>query len=232
MDVRVIIAAAGGGTRFGQTIPKQFVQLGGESILKHTIRRFECCGFVEEIAVVLPPGFVLEEDIGYAKVKNHIVGKKTRAESVYEGLKKISHRSFTSETVVLVHDGVRPFVSEKIIENVILEAMHRGAAIAATKVIDTIKQVDVWGFVSATVNRENLWRAATPQGFRMGILLDSFKKAEAHGYLEAATDEAFIVEKAGFPVFIVEGNPENIKITTQSDMAIAEEFLKKEGQHK
>ena len=228
MDVRVIITAAGDGTRFGRPVPKQFVQLGGESILSHTVRCFEICDFVEEITVVLPPGFAINS----SKIKHYAFGKKTRAESVNEGLKKMCQGEFSRETVVLVHDGVRPFVSSEVIKNVALMAKRHGTAIAATKMTDTIKKVYSDGFVSKTVSRENLWRAATPQGFKMGILLDSFKMACERGYLESATDESYLVEKAGYPVFIVEGNPENIKITTPADMLVAEALLKKRGKHK
>ena len=232
MEAVVIVTAAGGGLRFGQKVPKQFAKLDGESILRHTVRRFENCDIVKEIAVVLPSDFFLAADLDFPKVKHFVAGKKTRAESVYEGLSRLNERELPSRTVVLVHDGVRPFASEEVIKNVAMEAWARGAAIAATKITDTIKQVDALGFVSATVSRENLWRAATPQGFRMGILLSSYERAQEHGYIESATDEAFLVEKAGFPVYIVEGNPENIKITTPADMTIAEEIHRKEGRHK
>ena len=227
MSVRVIIAAAGSGTRFGHEVPKQFLELGGKSILWHTVGCFESCDIVEEIAIVVPSSFASISDMGFSKVKHVVAGKNTRAESVYEGLKRISLTGISNETVVLVHDGVRPFVSLEAIENVAQEAKRHGAAIAATKVTDTIKQVDSDGFIGSTISRENLWRAATPQGFRMGILHDSFNKAAKHGYLELATDEAYLAENAGFPVFIVEGNPENIKITNPADMVIAKEWIRK-----
>lgn len=229
MDVRVIITAAGSGSRFGQDVPKQFVRLGDESVLGHTIRRFVDCDFVEEIALVLPPDFISAADLMFPKVKYYVEGKKTRAESVYEGFLRICGKLFSSETVVLVHDGVRPFVSWDTIKNVALSALRHGAAIAATKITDTIKKVDAEGFVSATLSRENLWRAATPQGFRMDVMLDSYKNAIAQGYLESATDEAFLAEKAGYPVCIIEGNPENIKITTLIDLVFAEAILKTKG---
>ena len=225
----VIVTAAGYGARFGQAVPKQFMPLGDASVLWHTIRCFEDCGFIDDITVVLPPDFIAGINLGFAKIKHLVKGKKTRAKSVYEGLKKILRSDSLSETVVLVHDGVRPFVSAETIKNVAIEAKSRGAAIAATKVTDTIKEVDTGGFINVTLNREHLWKAATPQGFRMDILLESYKKAMEHGYLEAATDEAFLAEKAGHPVYIVEGNPENIKITTPTDMVVAEALLGMEG---
>ena len=229
MDVRVIITAAGAGTRFGQEVPKQFVRLGCESVLGHTIRCFRQCKFITEIAIVLPPDFISAKDFGFPKIKYVVKGKKTRAESVYEGLMKISLRGFSSETVVLVHDGVRPLITEQVIQKVAIEAGVHGAAIAATKVTDTIKEVDARGFICSTLSREHLWKAATPQGFRMDVLLKSYKKALNEGYLEFATDEAYLAEKAGYPVFIVEGNPENIKITTPTDLAIAEALLVSEA---
>ena len=229
MDVRVIIAAAGTGTRFGQEVPKQFMRLSGESVLGHTIRCFMDCSYIEEIAVVLPPDFISMIETSFPKIRHIVKGKKTRAESVYEGLRKISLRDFSDETVVLVHDGVRPFVTEQVIQKVAVEAGIHGAAIAATKVTDTIKEVDAEGFIRATKSREHLWKAATPQGFQMDVLLKSYKKARLGGYLETATDEAFLAEKAGYPVFIVEGNPENIKITTPVDLAFAEALVNTKG---
>ena len=229
MDVRVIVAAGGSGTRFGQAVPKQFAKLGTESILEHTVRRFEKCSFVKEIIIVLPPDFVSINDLSCSKVKHFVTGKNTRAESVYEGFLKISRGVWSSETIALVHDGVRPFVCEETIENVAAKALEHGTAIAAARVTDTIKKMDSKGFVCETVNRELLWKAATPQGFRMDILLEAYKRAIEQGYLPSATDEAFLVEKAGFPVYIIEGNPENIKITTSADLAFAESLLKGQG---
>ena len=240
MDVRVIIAAGGSGVRFGQALPKQFAKLGSKSILEHTLSRFECCSFVKEIAVVLPaeysslsvspsgcrPQQTDLENVSFSKVKHFAAGKNTRAESVYEGFLKISRGVQSCETVVLVHDGVRPFVCEETIENVAAKALEHGAAIAAARVTDTIKKMDSKGFVSETVNRELLWKAATPQGFRMDVLLESYRRAHEQGYLPSATDEAFLAEKAGFPVYIIEGNPENIKITTSADLVFAESLLK------
>ena len=226
MDVRVIITAAGSGSRFGQGLPKQFSLLGTESILKHTVRNFENCDFVSEVVIVLPPDHPSVKDISFPKVKHLAAGKKTRAESVYEGLKVICQSDYSNETVVLVHDGVRPFVSKPVIEEVAAGALDHGAAIAAVKMTDTIKKVDSDGFISATIDREHLWKAATPQGFRIDILVESYKRAIELGYLESATDEAFLAEKAGFPVYVVEGNPENIKITTQADKLVAETMLR------
>ena len=225
MDLRVIITAAGSGTRFGQTLPKQFSLIGTESILKRTIRCFEDSSLVSEVTVVLPPGYTSVKDISLSKVRHFVAGKKTRAESVYEGLKKCQG-NFSNETVVLVHDGVRPFVSAEVIKVVAEQAFKRGAAIAAVKVTDTIKKIDPDGYISATIDRKFLWKAATPQGFRINILVESYKRAMEMGYLESATDEAFLAEKAGFPVYVVEGNPENIKITTQADKLVAEAMLR------
>ena len=225
MDVRVVITAAGSGIRFGKSLPKQFMPLGGEPVLNHTIRCFTNCDFVNEIAVVLPQEFL--KDFYFTKVDYFVAGKKTRAESVYEGLKKISRGSSTDETVVLVHDGVRPFVSVETIKDVAQKALAFGAAIAAAKVTNTIKKADNQGYITETISRENLWMAATPQGFKLSKLLDMFRDAKKLGYLESATDEAYLAEKAGYPVFLVKSNPENIKITNPADLLIAEGILSK-----
>ena len=259
MDVRVIITAGGSGSRFCKALPKQFAKLGTDSILEHTVRCFEICDHVKEITVVLPPDFMLTnericyvgarlaspahhdtksagqaslvptENVSFSKLRHVVSGKNTRAKSVYEGLLSLSQGSYFGETIVLVHDGVRPFVSDETIKNVAEMAFVHGAAIAATKVTDTIKKVDAEGYVSETISRDSLWRASTPQGFRIGILLESYKKAIEEGFMSDATDEAFLAEKAGYPVYVVEGNHENIKITTPADKLMAETILRMRG---
>ena len=227
MDIRVVITAAGSGSRFGGNLPKQFMKLGTKSILECTIDLFISCKIFSEIIVVLPCDYVFAKD-----AVRVVSGKKTRAESVYEGLKVVSLRPFSDETIVLVHDGVRPFASKKLINDVVMNASKHGAAIAATRVTDTIKNTHDDLFIRETICRRNLFKAATPQGFRIGVLLESFKKAEELGYLQYATDEAYLAEKCGYPVYIVEGNPENIKITTQTDMVYAKILLDLEEEHK
>ena len=221
MDVKVIVAAAGSGERFGHGHLKQFALLGSKQVLFHAIETFESCSFVTEIAVVVAkPHIPIVESYGFTKVHHIVAGKDTRAGSVYEALKKFD------TGIVLVHDGVRPLVKKELVRNVAHAAFTHGAAIAATKVSDTIKKADERGFVLKTEERENLWRAATPQGFKTELLHLAYKAAIVGGYMESATDEAFLVEKLGKPVFLVKGHEDNIKITHPHDLAMAELLVK------
>ena len=220
MDVKVIVTAGGLGSRFGGDFPKQFMALGSKPVLYHAIKTFESCSFVTEIAAVVPEEYAITvKDYGFAKVFYIVAGKNTRAMSVYEAL-----RHFDTG-IVLVHDGVRPLVRKELVRNVAHAAFTHGAAIAAAKVTDTIKKADEQGFVNTTVERENLWRAATPQGFKAELLHEAYQKAIEGGYMENATDEAFLVEKLGKPVFLVKGHEDNIKITHPHDLRIAEMLL-------
>jgi len=136
--------------------------------------------------------------------------------------------SASADDIVLVHDAVRPFVSEEIIEQVIQGAQKYGAAIAAMPAVDTVKQVDrtaEGAVITATIPRERVVMAQTPQGFRYGVLKKAFDEASADGFL--GTDEASLIERAGGEVAVVMGSPRNIKITTPADMELAEFFLKR-----
>ena len=220
MDVKVIVTAGGTGVRFGGYLPKQFMLLGTKPVLYHAIKTFESCSFVTEIAVVVPPAHMeTVMGFGFLKVNHYVPGKETRAGSVYEALQRFS------SGIVLIHDGVRPIVKKELVRNVAHAAFTHGAAIAATRVTDTIKKSDEQGFVSATVERQDLWRASTPQGFKTELLHDAFRMAIEGGYMEGATDEAFLVEKLGKPVFLVKGPGDNIKITYPQDLKIAEALL-------
>jgi 2-C-methyl-D-erythritol 4-phosphate cytidylyltransferase len=154
-----------------------------------------------------------------------VAGGEHRQQSVANALGAISA---TANDIVLVHDAVRPFVSEEIIDEVIEAARKYGAAIAGTPAVDTVKQVDRTAdgaLVTATIPRERVVMAQTPQGFRYGVLKKAFDEASADGFL--GTDEASLIERAGGDVAVVMGSPRNIKITTPWDLELAEFFLKK-----
>jgi len=146
-----------------------------------------------------------------------IAGGKSRAESVYAALQAIS--PYTE--IVLIHDGIRPFVTPETIRAVAQAAATHGAAIAATPVTDTIKQADAHGKIIATPDRAALWQAQTPQGFAYEIITRAYATAYADGMLATATDDAFLAERLGISVHIVPSPPTNIKITTQMDLKIA-----------
>ena len=242
MKVIVIIPAAGLGTRMApassakgkKTTPsKQFTELGGTPILVHTLRKFAANPSVSEIWVALRKNEVggfrsrLESEFKDLQQKNvqFVEGGEHRPHSVANALAAVSA---AGEDVVLVHDAVRPFVTPEMIEDVIRAAQKYGAAITGLPAVDTVKQVDrtaEGAVVTATLPRERVVMAQTPQGFRFDVLKKAFDEATADGFL--GTDEASLVERSGHQVAVVMGSPRNMKITTPADMELAEFFLKR-----
>jgi 2-C-methyl-D-erythritol 4-phosphate cytidylyltransferase len=219
-----IIAAAGAGTRMASDRPKQFLLLAGTPVIFHTLKVFEQCDSIDEVIVVLPAeesaGFLsLAGKFGVRKLARVVPGGATRSDSVKRGLMAI--RSATAE-IVVVHDGVRPFVTVVEIYATIAAAKSDGAAILVAPVTDTIKQVDYRAIVK-TLDRGTLRRALTPQCFRYELLREAYQKADVND--PSLTDESALVEQLGTRVSIVEGSARNIKITTAEDLAIAEAIL-------
>lgn len=225
MNVAIIVAA-GRGERAGAGRAKQFREVSGIPIIIHTLSRFELCESVAETLVVSPADSV-EETLALVrryrlkKTVAVVAGGTTRAESVERGLRAVG----SDVEVVAVHDGVRPFVTPAEIDSVVREAEKSGAAILAAPVIETIKEVER-GLVARTPERARLWRAQTPQCFRLDILLRAYEQASRSG-LEA-TDDSSLVERSGVAVSVIEGGPHNIKITTALDFAFAEILMKDE----
>ena len=239
MKVIVIIPAAGLGTRMASassakskkpSASKQFTELGGTPILVHTLRKFSASPQVNEIYVALRANEIdgfrqrLEKDDVLAKKVHLVEGGEHRQNSVANALAAISA---LKDDVVLVHDAVRPFVTVEIIHEVIEAARKYGAAIAGMPAVDTVKQVDrtsEGALITATIPREKVVMAQTPQGFRFDVIKKAFDEAAADSFL--GTDEASLVERSGHDVAVVMGSPRNIKITTPSDMELAEFYLK------
>lgn len=219
-----IIVAAGSGTRFGAEKPKQFIEILGQPLVIYTLQKFESCPAIDEIILVLPAeelesfGQIVPK-YNLTKLKQIVSGGKTRAESVWNGLDAVDEKS---ANIIAVHDGARPLVSIEAITNTIEKAEETGAACLVAAVTDTIKEVS-GGKIVQTIDRTKLRRALTPQCFRYEILKRAFTENEVG---EIVTDECFLVEKLGVEVSIVEGNAQNIKITTPADFAIVENFLK------
>lgn len=240
MKVVVIIPAAGLGTRMApvpsgksKAAPsKQFTELGGTPILIHTLRKFAANPEVNEIWVALRANEIsgfrsrLEKeakDILQKKVE-FVEGGEHRQHSVANAIAAVNA---ASQDVVLVHDAVRPFVTEEIIREVVQAAAKYGAAIAGMPAVDTVKQVERTSdgaLIKTTIPREKVVMAQTPQGFRYDVLKKAFDEAAADGFL--GTDEASLVERSGHEVAVVMGSPKNIKITTPGDMELAEFYLK------
>lgn len=220
--VAAIIPAAGSGSRMGSTTPKQFLQFGGREIVAYTLDIFETCAAIDEVWLVVPAAHrafcqqAIVARYGFRKVRDVVAGGVTRQESVWRGLQRVTA---TSE-LIMVHDGVRPFVPQDVLCATLGQAARHGAAITAVPVKDTLKRVSSDGDVETTVPREHLWRIQTPQAFRHTLLQDAFRHAWRHGV--QATDEAGLVEALGHPVKIVPGVEHNVKVTTPDDLFLCE----------
>ena len=223
--VVAVVPAAGRGARMGGNIPKQFLSLGDIPILAYALRTLESVQSITDIIVVIPQADqdYCREDIiercGIRKVTDIVSGGPRRQDSVRNGLMAITE----TPALVVVHDGVRPFVSKKIVTNAVHVAMESGAALVAIPMKDTVKRVNQQGYVEGTLNREELWLAQTPQVFRYSWLMEAHQLAEAKN-LEV-TDDAGMIEQLGYPISIVEGSAHNIKITRPEDLALGEAIL-------
>lgn len=218
MRVSAIIAAGGRGTRLGADRPKQFLELGGRSLLDLSIAALATSGRVDEIVVAVPPEHLDEmraRPADAARPVSYVAGGRRRQDSVANALARVAADS----EIVVVHDAARPFVTADVIERTIEAAAAYGAAIAAIPVRDTVKQagaalVDGSPVIRGTLPREEIFLAQTPQAFRREVLEGVFREA---GALDA-TDEAMLAERAGVRVHLVAGDPGNIKVTTADDL--------------
>jgi 2-C-methyl-D-erythritol 4-phosphate cytidylyltransferase len=218
-----IIVAAGTGSRLNSEIPKQFIEVAGKPVIVHTLERFDACPAVDEIVLVLgadaAESFTEElRNYGVRKPIRIAIGGASRAESVLNGL----NAAVRSTEIVAVHDGARPLVTVDEITRAIERAQQTGAACLVAPVTDTIKEIR-GGSIYATLDREKLRRALTPQCFRFELLKRAF---EAGPVDSSVTDECYLVEKLGVEIAIVEGSSRNIKITHPEDLAFAEMFLR------
>jgi 2-C-methyl-D-erythritol 4-phosphate cytidylyltransferase len=228
--VTAVIPAAGSGIRMGLEEAKQYLELGGKPLLAHTLRTFQASHLVDEIIIVVP-----EKDVDYclqqivqryqlSKVHRVISGGERRQDSVRNGIEAVADNC----RWVLVHDGVRPFVSIELIEKVVKAARRFRAVITGLPVNETIKQAGSKGNVLRTIERRDLWLMQTPQIFRREDIHLAHQEALRRGWTEA-TDDAFLVEKMGISVKIIEGEERNIKITTPHDLQVARFLLSTES---
>jgi 2-C-methyl-D-erythritol 4-phosphate cytidylyltransferase len=225
--VTALIPAAGMGRRMGNAVAKQFLLLGGKPMLAHTLLAFQRASGVDEIIPVLSEEDMesclrdVIEQYHITKVKTLVVGGKERQDSVANGLKKLEKDA----SIVLVHDGVRPFVTQEMIQESI-ELAKKGECVAVgVPLKDTIKEVDDKRIVRNTLERSRLWAIQTPQTFPVKILKRAYEESyrnKTHG-----TDDATLVERTGGKVRVIMGSYENIKITTPEDLLLAEEILKR-----
>ena len=221
-----IIVAAGVGKRMGASIPKQFLELMGKPILSYTLRSFESSEDIDEIIIVTNEDnipYVRDEiALPYKKVKQVIAGGSERQYSVFNGLQAVSKNA----GIVLIHDGVRPFVSRDSIKSIIEETKKHGCCVLGMPVKDTIKICTEDGFVETTPQRSLLWQAQTPQAFKYDIIMNAHTKAKEDGFL--GTDDSMLTERLGYKTKMVAGSYENIKITTPEDLDIGLKILEKQ----
>ncbi len=231
--IAAIVPAAGLGTRMGADVPKQFLELDGAPLVIFTLRRLAACEAItdfyiatraEEVAALAER--VAKEDLG--RPIRVVRGGATRQESVGCALAEVSPET----EIVLVHDAVRPFITREQVERVIAEARVRGAAILGMPAIDTVKEVkraclpeDV-ALITATIPRERIVLAQTPQAFQHAVLKEAFARAQQDGV--TASDEAALVERLGRDVHVVLGSERNIKITRPADWDLARFYLDQE----
>ncbi|MNC25661.1 2-C-methyl-D-erythritol 4-phosphate cytidylyltransferase [compost metagenome] len=220
-QVGVIVVAAGKGLRMGGQVPKQHLPLAGKPVLVHTLEAFERMEQVHSVVLVVSAGdearcsgYTAQYKLG--KVHAVLTGGAERQASVYQGLLALD----PEVEWVLVHDGVRPFVTAEETADCLEAARRFGAAVVAVPVKDTVKIVEPDGKISSTPDRSTVWAIQTPQAFRVRDLVAAHEVAIQEGF--TGTDDAMLVERTGQPVYVVRGGYHNLKITTPEDLEWAE----------
>ena len=222
-----VIVAAGKGRRMGTEVSKQFLLLCGKEILAHSVEKFEKAEKIRDIVLVTGEDSLqdvreMAQEYGWKKIVAVVAGGKERQDSVWNGLQAVSDDT----DIVLIHDGVRPFVTEDILNHSIETAMEMGSCVAGVPAKDTIKVCNGENIAVATPDRSTLWQIQTPQTFQKDLIMQAYQKAKEEGFV--GTDDASLAEYSGCPVKVIMGSYRNIKITTKEDLLIGEAFLKEE----
>lgn len=218
-----LIVAAGAGKRFGAPLPKQYAALGSEPVLRHTIRAFLDHKAIDQVCVVIGQDYEAEYSQAVAglapgKLLKPVIGGETRQASVRNGLEALAENA---PDQVLIHDGARPFVSHKLIDDCLLGLKTSKAVFAAVPVTDTLRRIIPGDDASGTVDRSDLWAAQTPQGFQFGDILKAHREATSTDL----TDDIAVAEAAGLTATPINDTRDNFKITTRGDLAMAEAKL-------
>ncbi|HET6906883.1 MAG TPA: 2-C-methyl-D-erythritol 4-phosphate cytidylyltransferase [Rhodanobacteraceae bacterium] len=221
-----VVPAAGRGTRFGGAVPKQYLPLAGRPLILHTLERLAAHPRIGGLMVVLAAKDPLWPKLASVNGKPVLTatGGSERGDSVLAGLRALPD-SVTEADFVLVHDAARPCVRYEDLGRLITAGTQAGGALLAAPLRDTLKRSDGTGRSVTTESREARWRALTPQMFRRGELMLALERARAKGVL--VTDEAMAMERIGILPLLVEGAEDNIKVTTPSDLRLAEFLLEK-----
>jgi 2-C-methyl-D-erythritol 4-phosphate cytidylyltransferase/2-C-methyl-D-erythritol 2,4-cyclodiphosphate synthase len=216
-----VIAAGGTGTRMLAALPKQFLEISGKPLLLHTIENIVSVEAIAQVIVALPAEHISRAE---SILREHpmrvpvecVAGGANRQESVYCGVRRVRPEM----DIILVHDAVRPFCYPDMVQRILQHAWEKGSAVAGMPATETIQRVSGEGEVMETPARRELYAIQTPQVFHAGILRSALERASSEGF--TGTDESSVVRWAGYPVFIVEGSSDNIKITRPQDLKLAE----------
>ena len=226
MNTFAIITAAGSGSRFSpgkKSIPKQFIRLKGKPVILFSLEAFQKCRQIDEILVSADNSYFdfihsLAVKNGITKLTTLAEGGRTRFISVKNAFFQISGKP---GDLILIHDAARPNINRKFVEELLTSALKYGEVIPGIKIDETVKRENK-GIVTGTIDRDNLWTVQTPQVFRYSVLKKSYKKA---GRKNDFTDEAGLVERAGYNVRLIKGSRDNIKITTQEDLRTLKKIM-------
>ena len=224
--VAAVIVAAGRGTRMGPNVDKLFLEVGGKPIIVHTWRQFETCPAIEEIILVVREGMrsafdELAAAEGFKKPYRLVPGGKERQDSVWNGIAAVDERT----EIVAIHDGARPCVTHELITATIQAAQETGAAVAAQRVVDTMKDSADGKTISGHLDRSRLWAVQTPQTFQVPVIRKALSVVKERGLL--VTDDTAACELIGQPVRLVDCPTPNVKATAPSDIPWLEILLKK-----
>jgi 2-C-methyl-D-erythritol 4-phosphate cytidylyltransferase len=221
-----IVVAAGEGRRIGGEVPKTYLSIAGRPLVLRTVDRMFSSRAVENVVLVIAAGesarceALLRADPALQNCRWLLqVGGATRQQSVKNGLEKVS----ASTDIVIIHDGARPFVSTGLIDRCVDAATLKGAVVPGLPVRDTIKAVSEERWIQSTPERGNLWEIQTPQVFKRDLIVAAHERAEREG--AKATDDAMLVERIGEPVFVLDGERTNFKITVPEDVWLAEALI-------
>jgi 2-C-methyl-D-erythritol 4-phosphate cytidylyltransferase len=223
-----VIPCAGSGVRMGAGRAKQFLEINDKPILALTLEKFQACTLIHSIILVVPMADIdfckreIVDKYRLDKVEQVILGGERRQDSVRLGLEA----SEGDCELVVIHDGVRPFIDVELIERTIKAASGHRAVITALPAKETVKKVDPSGFVIKTYERKDIWLVQTPQVFRFTDIMSAHQKAVLEGW-DDVTDDASLIERLGIPVKVIPGSEHNIKITTPHDMELGRIFLDK-----
>ena len=220
-----VLPAAGIGSRMGSELPKQYLEVAGATIFEHSLRSLLACEQITAVIVALHPDDTRAADLSILDDERvqTVIGGAQRSDSVLAGLQALAAQAAVTDWV-LVHDAARPCLQLADIARLIARVIGTGTGgILAEPIVDTVKQAGEDGLVARTLDRKTLWRAQTPQMFRLGELRNALDCAAQQGL--SVTDEASAMEMAGYPVQLVAGSAGNLKVTVPSDLQLARGYL-------